>query len=79
MKKFLFLAFGAFVVLMVYMSNCGGCNDRPLVEKLERAILQRGWFGINAYICTAKLHKEHYINEKTNIGNSHGISSSGSN
>ena len=62
MKKFLFLAFGAFVVLMVYMSNCGGCNDRPLVEKLERAILQRGWFGINAYICTAKLHKEHYIN-----------------
>lgn len=40
MKKFLFLAFGAFVVLMVYMSNCGGCNDRPLVEQLERAMLQ---------------------------------------
>lgn len=40
MKKFLFLAFGAFVVLMVYMSNCAGCVDRPLVEKLERAMLQ---------------------------------------
>lgn len=40
MKKFLFLAFGAFVVLMVYMSNCAGCVDRPLVEQLERAMLQ---------------------------------------
>lgn len=40
MKKFLFLAFGAFVVLMIYMSNCDGCNDRPLAEKLERAMLQ---------------------------------------
>ena len=40
MKKFLFLAFGAFVVLMVYMSNCAGCVERPLAEKLERAILQ---------------------------------------
>ena len=40
MKRFLFFAFGAFVVLMIYMSNCDGCNDRPLAEKLERAMLQ---------------------------------------
>ena len=38
MKKFLFLSFGAFVALMVYMSNCSGCDDRPLAEKLERAM-----------------------------------------
>ena len=40
MRRFLFLAFGAFVIFMVYMSNCGGCNDRPLAEKLERAMTQ---------------------------------------
>ena len=40
MKRFLFITFLGYVGVMVYMSNCAGCVDRPLAEKLERAILQ---------------------------------------